>query len=103
MQGKCCGVTGPQNWEGYVGNSSNSVPDSCCIDYSAGCGYNVLAEANYSNVINTKGCLPWLEYALAYGALVIGIIAIAVSIVELVSVICACIVAREIQVGYNML
>lgn len=41
---KCCGVDSYKEWFYYLGNSS--VPDSCCILYTVGCGVNATTTAN---------------------------------------------------------
>lgn len=42
---KCCGVDGHDEWFRYLGGSS--VPDSCCVLYSVGCGSEAVRTGNF--------------------------------------------------------
>lgn len=75
MEMQCCGVAGPEDWEGNIYfNCTNdlnksgekcSVPHSCCKDYktelNAQCAYGIrkpaVSDVERSQVIYTDGCL----------------------------------------------
>ena len=48
---KCCGVDSLKEWYHYLEDSH--VPDSCCINYAVGCGWNAVKTNNtYSTSCN---------------------------------------------------
>ena len=47
---KCCGMNRFEEWHNFLG--ADTVPDSCCVHYSLGCGHNI----NSTN-IHKYGCL----------------------------------------------
>jgi len=69
----CCGIqnliTGFRDWDLVLlpgvreHEIGQTVPDSCCVQYSKRCGYDVLAGETHEihREINVHGCLPILE------------------------------------------
>ena len=68
---QCCGVYDYKEWFKYLDNSS--LPDSCCVDYAAGCGgrvnitggiYHIGCSAAISNWCNTLETVTAAVFAI---------------------------------------
>ena len=86
LQMDCCGVEGPKDWpeRSIAFNNTDSVPDSCCIENTDGCGVDVLKDETPSPKIYHTGCLDkfttFVEEQIEYvGGIGIGIAFIQVS------------------------
>lgn len=51
----CCGTSHYNEWHPFFGNGT--VPDSCCVNYYAGCGH---LAVNLTNIYNT-GCIATIR------------------------------------------
>jgi len=99
---KCCGTSNYTDWG--LHSELTYVPDSCCIDDTKGCAqaknatpHMTLEDAKM--VIHIEGC--W-DHALKELTLeTIGIVGIALAIVELLGIISACLMARSIRYSYE--
>ncbi|CAF1045105.1 unnamed protein product [Didymodactylos carnosus] len=66
---KCCGIIDAFDWS-KLDPTTSSVPDSCCIKMSPGCGYNQLVQQNH---IYLSGCAEIVgnAYSLHYATLIV--------------------------------
>lgn len=66
LQMRCCGVNSSADWRSFT-LEGNSVPDSCCLNVTTGCGMNSMTDANkvYQKVKSTTlvVTLRWLDCA----------------------------------------
>jgi CD63 antigen len=91
---ECCGVHGPDDWRDILKDPTitpegNLVPHSCCsnaTDFGKGC-----------NAVYREGCLPRLQYLIEQGTVLIATGALAVSLVQILGVICAFMLAKSIR------
>jgi len=101
---KCCGTANYTDWGLNTNFTMEYVPDSCCIEDSTGCAatHNVTSKMKLEDAkkfIYTEGC--W-DHALKELTLeTIGIVGIALAIVELLGIISACLMARSIRYSYE--
>ncbi|KAF2899056.1 hypothetical protein ILUMI_07124 [Ignelater luminosus] len=90
----CCGVELPSDWENKIDNGTTidlyenktMVPFSCCKFYQ--CRENLIYE---------RGCLNRLTYIISESALMLGVGATCVALVELLGVIFAFMLANTIR------
>ena len=65
---KCCGVNTYENWgDTTFGKSVNGVPDSCCKEWSEGCGQNIFATGTTNVRVDNlmKGICTHRAYVLS--------------------------------------
>jgi hypothetical protein len=93
----CCGGN---NWNrGYldyqgtsIGRDGNSVPDTCCINPTEGCGRGILIEAEQTlrNKIFVHGCVEmlirWMKNEVFTLIPIYAVVSLAVALVEIVTV-----------------
>lgn len=62
LQLKCCGVNSSSDWS-YLDSDGNSVPDSCCINKTKGCGKGSMKNAGtvYQKVIHHTDSTLWTQ------------------------------------------
>jgi CD63 antigen len=103
----CCGVTDYKDWKASDNPDLGTeplVPTSCCIDGAVdNCTITITAKnidtVDVTHIIYTEGCLKKAIEQLAITRL--GIVAIALGVVQLLGVICACLLARSIRFSYE--
>jgi len=90
----CCGVDGPTDWR----NSTNpdflnkdNVPDSCCNIEKENCGQNAMN----TNKIHKDGCLKKFQKFVEGNVFLVGGVGLAVIVVQLISVIAGCCLAKK--------
>jgi len=104
----CCGgygyATGYNDWKHtLLGGAHNSVPDSCCLNESPGCGANVFGVTDLRvtiQKIHLHGCLTIMMVRLESHVKIIlsvfcGVGGI-VAIIELLTIVLACCYANQI-------
>jgi CD63 antigen len=96
---KCCGVENYRDW--FSPNITFSklsgrkdVPDSCCKENTPGCGKN--AEDILSK-INQDGCFTLLETTVKDNVAMVGGIAIAVIVLQIIGVLVSCMLANNMK------
>ncbi|XP_077997762.1 CD63 antigen-like [Glandiceps talaboti] len=89
---KCCGANSSADWALL----NNSIPDSCCVNETAGCAAGTNPE------IFTDGCTKKLESTLIDNFEIIAGVAIGIAVVELLGIICACCLMRAIKSEYEV-
>eukprot|EP00118_Oscarella_pearsei_P017683 m.177388 g.177388 ORF g.177388 m.177388 type:complete len:249 (+) comp39158_c2_seq61:93-839(+) len=94
---KCCGTTNYTDW--YVLLGQDTVPDSCCLKMEKGCGNNLLSNNTADAVIHSEGCYNKTVGAVEDHWPAAAGIAAAVAIIQLISVIISCGLARAISAG----
>jgi CD63 antigen len=100
---KCCGVTSFVDWkQSPVLNETHSVPDSCCVTFTDGCGFRFFDGPQKNTTVYTKGCFEDLKEGFKYSMLIVGGIAIAVAILQVIGIILAFSLAHAIHKGYNV-
>ncbi|OXA64683.1 CD63 antigen [Folsomia candida] len=103
----CCGVSNYTDWKASYNADLKTealVPTSCCV---GGAVENCTLTINKDNIdtidvtgiIYTEGCLNKAIDQLAITRL--GVVAIALGVVQLLGVICACLLARSIRFSYE--
>ena len=95
---KCCGVKEFTDW-GRVSvlNKTESVPDSCCLKVTADCGNAQLSNSDPSGDIYTKGCLTKLGEFIKDNAMIVGIVGASVVVLQIIGVIVACCLGRQMR------
>jgi len=84
---ECCGVHGPDFWGGRI-------PESCCVNPDV--SQCVTTHAGAHQVFQT-GCVEALKELLRNFGLILGIIAIAVGVIEIIGVVFALCLASSIR------
>jgi len=103
----CCGGyrygEGYLSWQGHIGQDGTDVPDSCCQEFSDGCGSKVIG-GNIEVVrrrIFVDGCMEIIEDKLEDDVVpmmvVYACVGVILAIVELVSVVLACAYVAQIN------
>ncbi|XP_038048837.1 CD63 antigen-like [Patiria miniata] len=93
---KCCGVDSYKDW--YQEYKRDEVPKSCCKNETGTCPVDPPVEKD----IYTKGCLDALYDFLEKNIVVIAGIAIAIAVVQIFGVVCACCLMRSIKSEYEV-
>merc|ERR1712156_1087891 len=83
--------------------SSNSVPDSCCLSDVEGCGNGILVKPDEEvpKIIYTTGCLGKLERIIEHNVAALGGIGVGIAIIQFAEIIFACVLAATIRKGYE--
>jgi len=96
-QFKCCGVQNYTDWENVEQfNSTDSVPDSCCMkdNIIVSCGSGQLSNPTH---IYQEGCLTNLGEFIKENLIIVGIAGAAVVVLQLIGVIVACCLGRRMK------
>lgn len=93
----CCGVRNYTDWENYQYGQlhPNSVADGCCREFTKDCGLNVLSFGDIQDKIYTQGCFRAIENDIEGLAIWLGVICIILALVQLLSISCACGIAKK--------
>jgi len=95
---KCCGVESYQDWRNFnYGNATGDVATGCCIEMNEGCGKGVadLPIEEAGKVVFVQGCYPAIKNDLGGLTIGLGVISVILGLVQLVSISCACGLARK--------
>jgi len=91
---KCCGVTDSTDWTtSKAFNNTQNAPDSCCNIESVGCGNN--ANTPPFTGLHAEGCLKKFAGFVESNVFLVGGVGIAVIVVQLLSVITGCCLAKK--------
>lgn len=96
---KCCGMNGTSDWEGIIG-TENSVPDSCCKNFTAGCGNGTMTD---SDKVYQQGCNAAVEEFLKNHMLWVIVAAVVIAILQLLGIVFACCLMKGIRSGYEVM
>jgi len=96
---KCCGITDFHDWKNVTNVGPNDVPDSCCVTEVAGCGKDVLVDEDKGSPerIHTLGCLSTVREMIASNVILVGGIAAAVVILQLIGIVVVCCLANRMR------
>ncbi|XP_053704983.1 CD63 antigen [Synchiropus splendidus] len=95
----CCGVNSSSDWRSYS-SQENTVPDSCCIKESTGCGVGAMTD---KTKVYQQGCHDVLEELLKKNILWVIVAAIVIAALQLLGVVFACVLMRGIRSGYEVM
>lgn len=94
---KCCGINGSSDWSARKAGNGTSIPQSCCkADKS-----DTMCAKNSSNVYS-EGCKQKFEDFVKNKLVVIGAVALAIAFIQILGVIFAALMAREIRGQYEV-
>lgn len=94
----CCGAANYTDWETVPLEPKDRVPDSCCINVTAGCGVNFKVKD-----IHTEGCVEKIGAWLRSNVLVVAAAALGIAFVEVLGIVFACCLVKSIQSGYEVM
>ncbi|KAM9855719.1 CD63 antigen [Aulostomus maculatus] len=96
---KCCGVNGSSDWRNYSPDG-DSVPDSCCVNVSQGCGVGTMADATK---VHQEGCREIVEEFLKKNILWVIVAALVLAFLQIMGIVFACLLMRGIRSGYEVM
>ncbi|XP_076776827.1 CD63 antigen isoform X1 [Arvicanthis niloticus] len=97
-ENNCCGASNYTDWESIPGMGKDRVPDSCCVNITAGCGNNFK-----ESTIHTQGCLETITTWLRKNVLLVAAAALGIAFVEVLGVIFSCCLVKSIRSGYEVM
>ncbi|XP_068198734.1 CD63 antigen-like [Antennarius striatus] len=99
MDLKCCGVNSSADWRNFMPNG-DSVPDSCCIVETKGCGIGTMTDAAK---VHQEGCHDVVEELLKKNVLWVIVAALVIAFLQIMGIIFACCLMRGIRSGYEVM
>lgn len=94
---KCCGANSSSDWNNYPPFAgTNTVPDTCCKEITAGCGKNATA-------INTIGCIQSIDDWVKKNVGIIAGVALGIAFFEILGIVFACCLMKGIRSGYEVM
>jgi len=93
---KCCGANGTHDWDNKVHLKTDEYPGSCCNQNST-CTYEDVKKSGQD-----FGCVSKLENDIKAALGVLGGIAIAIALIQLIGVVSACCLGRSIRKEYEV-
>jgi len=96
---KCCGINSTADWPNF-GPAANSVPDSCCVNVTAGCGQGTMTDPN---VVYQQGCQKAVEDLLKKNLLWVIVAALVIAFLQIMGIVFACMLMRGIRSGYEVM
>ncbi|XP_077994674.1 tetraspanin-4-like [Glandiceps talaboti] len=91
---KCCGVENYMDWWNTNPAWNNTqLPDSCCMEHSTGCGMGAADITKF----HTDGCAMKLEAVVGDNLYLIGGVAIAIAVIQLLGMIFALFLCCEVR------
>ena len=85
---QCCGVKNYTDWANTTFSQDKNVPDSCCRDYTQGCGTNILVNPSMEEVqsrIYTVGCVTELGNQVEHKAGVFAGIGVGIAFIQVIT------------------
>lgn len=89
----CCGIKSPEDWLSTPFGETTNAPDSCCKVESENCGVGQLVKP-FTN-LNSAGCLSKFYGFVENNAFLVGGVGIGIIIIQLISVIAGCCLAKR--------
>jgi len=93
---KCCGVLNYTDWQNF---NYTGVADGCCKEMSKDCGANFFSDPDPSKIWET-GCFTLAKSELGDYDIWLGVLAIALAVIQLICVSCACGIANKSSSQY---
>jgi len=97
---KCCGVSSYKDWDQATSlKQTSSVPDSCCINKTNGCGSGMAGKtpAEAKQTIHTEGCLDKFVGEVKDHAGIAAGIGIGIGVIQLITIITAICLGRRMD------
>ncbi|KAK7884922.1 hypothetical protein WMY93_028045 [Mugilogobius chulae] len=94
---KCCGVNSSLDWRSAF-PQGNTVPDSCCITETKGCGEGAMTDASK---VYQEGCQKAVEKLLKDNVQWVIVAALVIALLQVMGVVFACMLMRGIRRGYE--
>jgi len=88
---QCCGVDKPSDWNAKF---PNSVPDSCCVIRSEGCGENALARPDNKKIFS-KGCFTKFAIDVETNVEITSAVGGVLGAIQLIAILVACCMGRR--------
>uniref|UniRef100_A0A8C7SU74 Cd63 antigen n=1 Tax=Oncorhynchus mykiss TaxID=8022 RepID=A0A8C7SU74_ONCMY len=85
---------------GKFGSVPDSVPDSCCINVTAGCGQGAMGDALK---IHQTGCETVVEKLLKKNIMWVIVAALVIAFLQIMGIIFACMLMGGIRSGYEVM
>lgn len=99
MKMKCCGINSTADWGSFT-TDGDSVPDSCCVRISQGCGMGTMHNAT---VVYQTGCKVAFIKLIQDNLLWVIVAAIIIAVLQVMGVCFACMLIKEIRSGYEVM
>ncbi|MEQ2235987.1 hypothetical protein ILYODFUR_007843 [Ilyodon furcidens] len=96
---KCCGVNSSNDWKGF-NIDGNTVPDSCCVNVTKGCGKGTMTDAKK---VHQQGCHDVLEAFLKKNIQWVIVAALVIAFLQILGIVFACLLMRSIRSGYEVM
>ncbi|XP_035244136.1 CD63 antigen-like [Anguilla anguilla] len=96
---KCCGMNSSADWTSF-GPDGTSVPDSCCIKQTLGCGKGAMQDADK---VYQKGCLSFVKDYLRKNVQLVIVAAVVIAFLQVLGIVFACILMKSIRSGYQVM
>ncbi|XP_046461293.1 CD63 antigen-like [Daphnia pulex] len=97
----CCGVKNYSDWANTTFSHGINVPDSCCKEYTVGCGSNMILSPDADERLWTVGCVPELAEQVKHKAGVFAGIGVGIAFIQLIGIVFACLLAKAIRGSYH--
>ncbi len=78
----CCGVKNYTDWANTTFSKGVNVPDSCCKEYTANCGLNMIVSPDADERLYTVGCVPELSEQVKHKAGVFAGIGVGIAFIQ---------------------
>jgi CD63 antigen len=101
FQVHCCGVKNYTDWANTTFSHGINVPDSCCKEYTVGCGSNMILSPDADERLWTVGCVPELAEQVKHKAGVFAGIGVGIAFIQLIGIVFACLLAKAIRGSYH--
>lgn len=96
---QCCGVNSSADWDHFKPDMT-SVPDSCCVKITKGCGIGNMHKAKK---VNQQGCAHALEEMLKTNIQWVIVAALVIAFLQIMGIVLACLLMRGIRSGYEVM
>ncbi|KAE8626406.1 hypothetical protein XENTR_v10006618 [Xenopus tropicalis] len=95
---QCCGAINSTDWRQYAPfTGTNTVPDSCCKNITAGCGKGPIAN------INSEGCATGIDQWVKKNVGIVAGVALGIALFEILGIVFACCLMKGIRSGYEVM
>uniref|UniRef100_A0A6I8NTU3 Tetraspanin n=1 Tax=Ornithorhynchus anatinus TaxID=9258 RepID=A0A6I8NTU3_ORNAN len=94
---KCCGAHNYTDWKS-IPNFNSSVPDSCCLNVTQGCGTDFELRNIYQ-----KGCVETFGGWLRRNVLLLAGVGLGIAFVEVLGIAFSCCLMKSIRSGYEVM
>ncbi|XP_068600207.1 CD63 antigen [Brachionichthys hirsutus] len=96
---RCCGVNSSADWRSFTPDGK-SVPDSCCVVETKGCGINAMTDPEK---VHQEGCHDVVEELLKTNIQWVIVAALVIAFLQITGIVFACLLMRGIRSGYEVM